>query len=380
MLEHIDTGKASIIHWLFPSSPSEDISIYKHYVVPYIAIALVTYGGMLITAVLSPLSIYTRSEAIKIPFLLDANIVWMFLWLLQLVVIFLVTERIMIPSGLGKIKEAGVFTITDDAANRLKSSWEKRYKFANILGQTIGFIVGIIVCLINYATFTQIGMASWQAANGHANLSGWYFLVCMFFFVFALTVLVVRNFATILFLTDIVRNSVIQIIPFHPDKCGGLNPVGLLGLRNQYLLSSVGINIILLFGNATILDSNIKLQVQVIASFIIYIILGPISFLGPLLPFRNAMQKDKSRLMKLVANRIKKDFNRIIKLIDEGKMTKEDNELLTRYKNIGELIEKLPVWPFDIATLTKFITAYITPFLAMLISLLLPEIIKFYLP
>jgi hypothetical protein len=36
------------------------------------------------------------------------------------------------------------------------------------------------------------------------------------------------------------------ILPLHPDKCGGLRPVGRLGLRNQYTLTILGINIVLL--------------------------------------------------------------------------------------------------------------------------------------
>ncbi len=380
MIEHIDTGESSIIHWLFSSLPTEPMSIFKHYAVPYVITALATYGVMLITAILSPPSIILRSQSIRIPFLLDANTNWMFLISLPLLIVFIVTERIMIPSGIGKLKGSGVLSITSDSAYRLKIAWEKRYKVVNILGQIVGIGVGVSAGLTNYITFTQTGFGSWQAIDGSVYLVGWYSLLCMFFFYFACSVFITRNIATIVFLRDIVRNSVIQIIPFHPDKCGGLNPVGVLGLRNQYLLSLIGINVILLFSNANILDPNIKLQTMVTVSIAAYIIFGPISFLGPLLPFRDAMQKDKSRLMNLVANRIKMDFNRIIKLIDEGEMTKEDEELLTRYKNIGELVEKLPVWPFDIATISKFITAYILPFVTMIIATLLPDVIKFILP
>lgn len=358
MIENLDTGKSSLVHRVFSSSPQESVSVAKHYVAPYLVTVLATYGVLLITTAFSPQSIIVRSQQVKIPFLLDANTNWMFLISLPLLVIFIVTERILIPSGVGNLIKSGVLSINNEIENSLLSTWEKKYKTANVLGQIMGSIIGIGVSAMNYLAFVQTGFGSWQATGGKVHLVGWYSLICMFLFYSAVSVFVVRSITTIFFLRDLVRHSTIQIIPFHPDKCGGLSPVGILGLRNQYLLSAVGINVMLLFSNANILDPNAKLQTMVILSVIAYVIFSPISFMGPLLPFRTAMQEDKSRLMNLVANRIKSDFNRIITLIDEGNMTKDDEELLTRYKNIGELIEKLPVWPFDVATISKFFTAY----------------------
>ena len=380
MIEKIDTGQASIIHLIFPSLPTENISFWKHYFVPYISTMLITYGGLLITALLSPPSIYIPSQNVKIPFLLDMNLIWMFSISLQIIFIFLITERIMIPAGLGKLKEASVLSIDNNNANKLKKSWERKYKTSNIVGQIIGFIVGISVSIANYTTFTQVGFKSWQAINGNVHLVGWYSLFCVFVFYFALMVLVTRNFTTSFFLKEVVENSTLQIVPFHPDKCGGLHPVGNFGLRNQYLLSLVGVNIILLFRNTVFLGTNVQLLILAISAALFYVTIGPIGFISPLLPFRNAMQRDKSRLMNLVANRVKMDFNRIIQLIKDGKMTKEDDELLTRYKNIGELIERLPVWPFDVETLTKFFSAYLLPLLILVVNLFLPKIISYFFP
>lgn len=375
MIDRFDTGKLSLLHLIFPSSPTEKYSVLKHSVLPYLSIATITFGGMLFIAGYSFSTLTAPSDTIKIPFLLDFNTIWMFLLTLPLMTTLIVTERIVLPSSLDELQKSGVLTISQRNLDIIIPKWENRYKYVNLISQIIGVIVSTVNCIINYSTFTQIGYGSWHSVNGEVFPVSWYSLFSLFIFYFTASIYIFRAFSLIIFLNDLVNHSTIHIIPFYPDKCGGLKSVGNLGLRNQYFVSAAGINVLLLGVNFIVINSQAQLQTQLIPAAIVYIIFGPISFLGPLLPFRNAMQNDKSKLILEIGRKIKKEFDSSIRNIEKKRITKETQEELNQYKTLSETIEKLPVWPFDTSTLTKFFTAYVLPLITGIVSFYLQNII-----
>lgn len=376
MLKNLDTGKSSIIHRVFPSSPTSEISIFKHYVLPYISIALITYGAMFTLAVFSiSLPKMILHPEVKTPFLLDINLILMFLISLPTLIVFLVTERVIIPDGLRKIKESGVLVTKQLDEDKIVKIWEKRYQIANVFGQLVGIIVGFLVAYSNYRVLFLGKDTFWGNVDGVIYFASWYFLICMFLLFFTVAVFVIRNVTTSFFLRSVVSHSRIEIIPFHPDKCGGLEPVGKLGLRNQYLLSIIGLNVVALYLNDVLIYDKSTIYLLILG-VIAYLVIGPISFAGPLLPFRYAMKEDKIRLMYLVANRIKKEFSRVKNQINKGTLSEEDEKVLTRYKNISDMVGNLPVWPFDTLTLRKFFSAYILPLISGILSVYLEKLIN----
>jgi len=379
MLTDIDTGKASLIHKIFPSKPESDVSIWKHTMLPYLATALTTYGVLLCGAAMKLPTLIKQSPSLKLPFLLDINVMWMFLVTIPVAVVLIVSERLIIPDGIGKIIASGVLEIGEQASKDLAEKWEQNYQRANLLGQGIGIVVSLSVSAANYQSFMDNGFVTWQAVQGQLYFVGWYYLLCILLAYFVISMYVIRNFTTILFLGDIVGDSKIEITPFHPDRCGGLEPVGRIGLRNQYILSLVGVNIVFLLITFFILDSNIYLQVFLVIIAIAYMILGPISFMGPLIPFRKAMKQDKARLVGITAEQIKKEFKRITALVEVGKLTEEDEQSLARYEKIGNMVASLPVWPFDTLTLRKFFSAYIFPVITMVVVVFIEKLISKYL-
>jgi hypothetical protein len=153
-----------------------------------------------------------------------------------------------------------------------------------------------------------------------------------------------------------------HMLPFHPDKCGGLRPVGQLGLRNQTTLSILGLNVVILAVVSLSSLPRLPSQYHLIAvSAVAYLILGPIVFMAPLLPFRRGMLRTKSEWMSEVARRLRIEFDRLRIQIQSAQITKEDEDLVDRLRKIGSVIEELPVWPFDARTLRKFAGAYVVP-------------------
>lgn len=130
--------------------------------------------------------------------------------------------------------------------------------------------------------------------------------------------------------------------------------MGRLGLRNQYALTVCGVNLVLLvLISLRYLHVPASLYKLIVAAGVAYVTLGPLVFLGPLLPFRAGTLRTKTELMSEVAQRLRIELQRLRKQLSAGQITKEDEELVDRLRKIGGLIDELPVWPFDAGTLRK---------------------------
>jgi hypothetical protein len=173
---------------------------------------------------------------------------------------------------------------------------------------------------------------------------------------------VVRNLTIALLLRDIVAHAQLHMLPLHPDKAGGLRPVGHLGLRNQYVLTLFGLNIVIMMIVSYLFLEFSGLLISLMAAAIVaYLILGPLVFMAPLLPFRGAMLRNKAKLMSEVALRLRVELDHLRARLPSDTITAEDEALIARLRKIGAVIDELPVWPFDAATLRKFLTAYVLP-------------------
>jgi hypothetical protein len=112
-----------------------------------------------------------------------------------------------------------------------------------------------------------------------------------------------------------------------------------------------------------------------IGASVAYLILGPVIFMAPLLPFRAGRQDAKKKWTHKVAPVVRVEIDRLHAHIGKDEITKPDEESIERLPKVGKAIDELPIWPFDPRTLRKFGTAYILP----LALPLLVEIFKPYL-
>ena len=76
-----------------------------------------------------------------------------------------------------------------------------------------------------------------------------------------------------------------------------------------------------------------------------------------------------------VATQLQNEYTRIMSELERRSIVKEDEETIDRLQKLKELVNHIPVWPFDISTVRRFLTVYIFPLLTGLISLLISYII-----
>lgn len=366
-LMFLNPNQRSVWHWMFRwPLPGKPASGY-HKFVTYLVAMSATYGVMWFLALATLDTLGDKTEVLKLPFLYNVNMHFMFGVLFPTLLLMALTEGQLVSSGAGAVCEESVLTMSPEVAETLRGDWERIYRKWNLAGQAIGVNLGVLVALINYQSLTVAGFGHWAAPEGEMTLPGYAYLVSIGIFYFLVPFYVARIATTIRFLRALVAKADhVRIIAFHPDGCGGLAPVGKIGLRNQYLLTLAGVNVIfhgsyMLFAEATFLSS-----VLFAAAIALYLLAGPLCFLGPLFPFRNAMKRTKSEMLREFARKIDRAYQELSK---SDRLTKEQQEEMLSLHRLGELAGDLPVWPFDSRTRRKFLTMYILPILGFIGSM-----------
>ena len=359
----VDTTVSSPLHRFAGYEAPSTFVIIKAYV---LTVAL-TYLPLAVAALVSPLPVFVQSAAVRLPFFYDWNIAFTFLVSFPCVVIFTMTDHSALGAALLRIQRDGILVIPEPDARDLCRKWRPRFRTVNRTAMIAGVLEGTLLVVFNYIAYSTPGVGFWVSitADPRSLPVAYVFLSCIFA-VYSFTLFyIIRSVAMTLFLNDVVGHAQLQMLPFHPDKCGGLRPMGKFGLRNQYLLTILGVNIVfLVVVTIRYLKVPTSLAGLVAAAAAGYLLLGPVVFMGPLLSFRGAMIRTKAGLLSEVAQRLRLELQRLRKELPAGKLLREDEELIDRLRKVGEVIDKLPVWPFDADTLRKFLTAYVAPLAA----------------
>ncbi|MBI5922159.1 MAG: hypothetical protein HY847_11015 [Betaproteobacteria bacterium] len=358
----LDTTSGSVLHKLFTYIRRSAIGRTFPRFTLFIASIALAFIPLLVAAIWGPLSLTESTPTHQLPFLYDWNVLFMFLVSFPSLVICIANDQHILLTSLNSVESDGTLTIAKTDASQLVVLWQKRFRKINWIGQALGLIAGGVLAYFNYVAYTPPSVGYWIAENGNLLPVGFVLLYCVFLFYFLVPILILRIIFIAVLLRDIVAHSTLRILPLHPDKSGGLRSMGTLGLRNQYLLTIFGLNIVLM---AAIpfhyLQAPITLYGLTATAVIGYLILGPVIFLAPLIPFRNGMLSFKNNLMVAVAQRLHIELERLRTQMKSEAITEKDADLIERLQKIASAIDQLPVWPFDAATMRKFVVAYAVP-------------------
>jgi hypothetical protein len=329
----------------------------------YLVSVAITYLPLLLAVIFGPNTNAGR------PFLSDWGVEFVLLVSFPMLVVMTVTDSHVLASSLSRIQERGILSI-EPFEQELNIGFGKSFRFWNRFTHIVAILLGVSLAWATLSYYKRLPLHYWWLSDRGLLLSGYIFGYCLTLIYAVIVIYIGRSLILSILLKDLARRATFQMVLFHPDRCGGLQPIGQLGLRNQYILSILGLNIVILIAISSGPDAI------VVGATLAYVVLGPIVFMGPLLPFRRGMLHQKEEWIRDTEQWLRREFDDHLRpRMRTAQITKEDEELVDRMRGIGAMIGDFPVWPFDATTLRKFTTVYLVPLAFSVIGQTLPSLI-----
>jgi hypothetical protein len=269
---------------------------------------------------------------------------------------------------------------TDNEANPLVTAFANHLKRVDHSLNHIGsLILGLVFGLFGIARFPYEmgGLNPLLNILSHADPEFWFEMIFEGLIGFVLGLMVWRMVFTAIQISQLEKHFDLQIKFDHPDRAGGLEPLGNLCLWNALILTIPGI-----FLGGWILIGPRFQEYQDLAThaffyndlyykmIIVPIILAPIAFALPLW--------STHRIMAEKALQVRRDLDNLGERIDRlGRellshteaMTPEEAQGKTKNLDLMQAVyqanQNIPVWPLNTTVLIKFATSQIVPLLGL---------------
>jgi len=266
-------------------------------------------------------------------------------------VILTVTDDYVLATSLRRVEQDGAVQIHDAGIVQhvpIVGPWHLTFGKLNVVSHLAGLGVGLFLGWKTILIYTSPKVGFWITDNtGLLPVVAYVYQYSLTLLYGVIVVFVIRSIVLSLYLSQLLAHATIRMLPFHPDKCGGLRPVGRLGLRNQYTLSILGVNVVLLAMTSRHLHWDRSLHDLIWAATFAYLILGPIVFIGPLLPFRAGMVCAKEEWISEIQQSFQVEFERLRAKIRTRQLLKTTKNSL----NVsGKLVPLLTSFPYGRST------------------------------
>ena len=194
--------------------------------------------------------------------------------------------------------------------------------------------------------------------------------------------IVARYIATIsgLFRIFTARSGeIVQLRPWHPDRCGGLSALNEFAMRMTWFIGVVGL-LLFLLSYVSIVSraqgdpglSDIYSEPVLLVSLVLYGVVSPLAFLLALWPAHRAMGRAKRDRLDMLSSEFDKAYigaHTALNAEGESRNSLQSGgtlsvDLVNRIKalqDLYDLTKAFPVWPFDIASIRQFFTAFLAP-------------------
>ena len=174
-----------------------------------------TWLPMLVLAAAAGTPLTTRAEGVKLPFLHDLNVAFMFFVTLPLVVWMLLRDQSMLIDALRTVQREETLSVEHSVARALVTRWNAIFKRINTQALVLPVMLGLGVAWLNHRVYSPPELGHWMSLGGSATAAGWWFLVCMGFFYAVTAVYVLRSLAIWRFLHGLARVGTVRPLPLH---------------------------------------------------------------------------------------------------------------------------------------------------------------------
>ena len=162
----------------------------------------------------------------------------------------------------------------------------------------------------------------------------------------------------------------VKLHPLHPDRAGGLLPLGRYALTSTYPLAVAGsMAAMALYWSRD--NAGPEQVIFYFAASIVYIVFAPWMFFAPLSSAHNAMLKAKKDLKAKISRQFDNDYSLAYNEVSgSASQLKEKLDKLEQLQKMESMAESFPVWPFDIQIIRRFTLTMFSPVLGVLLSIL----------
>lgn len=271
-----------------------------------------------------------------------------------------------------KLQNAGVFEDNDAFVKQIKRYqpvYAKRSVFYAIL------FISLVYMITQIGGY--VGWMPWQSVSGYlvaapqasyARAPFWFISIyhmCFGIFNVVVTILALRKIFTI-------EENKVQLTPLHPDGCGGLRSISQYVGKIAYGIAVIGI----------MLTASVLIEMQqgrlleaypVMVGIGLYFLMAPLVFFWPLGTAHSAMEEAKSAELILLAEKFEYTYTQIKK--DSNGGLENEMQRLRQLKELYEIADNFPVWPFDTRSLRQFFAVVSAPLVPAIITFAF-EIIK----
>jgi hypothetical protein len=232
-------------------------------------------------------------------------------------------------------------------------------------------IIALAITIVLIIVFRHPKNKIWYSleTDNFVYIAGWAQIIVYYvtFYTFSLGLL--NIFASYRVLSTLFSSNKLNVQPLHPDKCGGLAPLGALSRTLIYWIIFIGIIVALnVWNNYYILNRHFDdpLQLSIIFG---YLVMAYIIFFLPMHAAHKPMKKAKEEELTLIHRYISK-IDKAVKM-DFEKSNDIDNKALENFNNakqIYDITSEMPVYPYNFKTVAAFISSILIPILFLIIQ------------
>ncbi|HOD40064.1 MAG: hypothetical protein BWY32_03323 [bacterium ADurb.Bin243] len=181
---------------------------------------------------------------------------------------------------------------------------------------------------------------------------------------FAMIITIVYKSCITIWLIQKIISFDINIRPMHPDHAGGLRHIGSLSMAVNYFL----ILVMFYFSLLLIFDAFAQ---RFILIYLFFYVFTFFIFFASLYEAHKKMRRVKDEALEKLENTSNHYYYKLVTSAGAlGIYDLDSADEIIMVDNLYTIVEKMPVWPFNINNIIKFFSVFITPLIIFIISLL----------
>ena len=264
------------------------------------------------------------------------------------------------PRTLNQLVDTGVLQASDEEWKEVRAFAKSRLASHTVL--FLPYVCGGASALLSFFVIHAPG--AWFDVDSY--YAGWLVPMHSFILYLTLSYLALRLHLAYQILRQLFSYKV-NIQPFHTDGCGGLG-----SLKHQSAKLYLGLLVFGAIAAMGVISNTENYGVELFATYNLgllasYVIITSVSFFVPLYATSSSMSEAKQKFLKSISER----YRKIQRNADNDLVGKGSNEDILALGTLRATARTMQVWPFDYATLAKFLAVVSSPLMLVALYALL---------